>query len=174
VLHLTSRYLFRVGDDWVPLGDKARLGETRNASWAALPSENWIVLSPAESARLVAGNASREGASWEIEKQVAEKMLTSFYPQTENNDVEKNQIEQQTLKARVLSVKEGVAHVRIDGSLRMKHSFYHRDDDNVVRATVVGLLDYDLARKKIRSFQMVTDKATYGRFTFGVAVRSVP
>src|SRR5262249_30092079 len=37
-LHVTSRYLVRKGDELVPLRDQARLGETRNADWRALPS----------------------------------------------------------------------------------------------------------------------------------------
>ena len=53
----------------------------------------------------------------------------------------------------------------------MKHPFYHKDDDNFVAATIVGVLDYNQAAKKIRSLQLATETATYGRTTFGVVVR---
>jgi hypothetical protein len=74
----------------------------------------------------------------------------------------------------VLSVKDGVACVRIDGGLKMKHTFYHKDDDSFVEATVVGLMDVDTGSKKIRSLRLVTDRAEYRGRPFGVAVRSVP
>jgi hypothetical protein len=63
---------------------------------------------------------------------------------------------------------------RLDGAVKMKHPFYHKDDNNFVGATVVGILDYAQATKKIHAFQLTTDKATYGRTTFGVVVRSEP
>ena len=56
----------------------------------------------------------------------------------------------------------------------MKHQFYPgRDDSNFVDATVIGYLDYESGKAGIRSFEMVTDKATYVKEEFGVAVRSV-
>ena len=60
----------------------------------------------------------------------------------------------------------------------MKHPFYHKDDDRYVEASMVGYLDADTTRRRIRSFEMVTDPADYrgsgSDLPYGVAVRSVP
>jgi len=61
----------------------------------------------------------------------------------------------------------------LDGRLRMKHSFYHAEEDNVVEATLVGYVDFETARPRIRTLRIVPNTAAYGGGTFGVAVRSV-
>ena len=172
VLHLTARTLTRKADEWVPV--KPVLGETRSAGWGAFAAEDWVVLNKDECAKLLPDGDVTAGQSWDPDKAVAAKVLKHFYPSTENNDVAKNRIDEQELRATVLSVKDGVVRARLDGSLKMKHRFYHKDDDNFVDATVVGVLDYDQATRKVRALQLATDKATYGRTTFGVVVRSEP
>jgi hypothetical protein len=108
-----------------------------------------------------------------VNKDVSARLLTHFYPPTENNDVSKNRFERQSLKATLVGAVEGSTRARIDGGLRMQHSFYHKADDKMVEATVVGFIDFEPASRTIRSFQLVTDQATYGGGTFGVAVRSL-
>jgi len=57
----------------------------------------------------------------------------------------------------------------------MKHTFYPgRADNNFVNATVAGYLDFEIAPARVRTLRLVTDHATYGVGTFGVAVRSLP
>ncbi len=172
VLHLTARTLTRKADEWAPV--KPTLGETRSGGWGAFAVEDWIVLKKAEGSKLLPEGDASAGKSWDVDKEVAAKVLKHFYPSTENNNVAKNRIDEQQLRATVLSIKDGVVRARLDGVLKMKHPFYHKDDDNFVDATIVGVLDYDQATKKIRSLQLATDKATYGRTTFGVVVRSEP
>jgi hypothetical protein len=106
-------------------------------------------------------------------------LLTHFYPETENNDVTKNRIDEISLKGTMVSLAEGLARVRLDGRLKMKHPFYHKADDKFVEATLVGFLDIDFrdiepGKQSVKSFRLVTDKATYGKRTFAVAVKSVP
>src|SRR6266446_4826715 len=96
-----------------------------------------------------------------------------FYPPTENNDLSRNRFERQSMKATAISVHNGVARARIEGELKMQHSFYHKEDGKAVEATVVGFIDFEPSSRTIRSFQLVTDQATYGGGTFGVAVRSL-
>jgi hypothetical protein len=172
VLHLTARTLTRKGDEWVPV--KPTLGETRSSGWGAYAVEDWIVLTKDECAKFLPEGDVMMGTSWDLNRDVAAKVLKHFYPSTENNNVAKNRIDEQQLRATVLSVKEGVVRARLDGGLKMRHSFYHKDDDNSVDATIVGILDYDAATKTIRSLQLATDRATYGRTNFGVVVRSEP
>jgi hypothetical protein len=172
VLHLTARTLTRKGDEWVPV--KPTLGETRSSGWGAYAAEDWIVFTKDDCAKLLPDGDATAGKSWDLDRELSAKVLTHFYPSTENNNVAKNRIEEQQLRGTVLSVKDGVVRARLDGGLKMKHTFYHKDDDNSVDATIVGILDYDAATKTVRSLQLATEKATYGRTTFGVVVRSEP
>ena len=172
VLHLTARTLRREGDEWVKV--LPRLGATRSSGWGAYAAEDWIVLDREEWTKLLPAVAVKAGVSWELDGGASARILTHVYPSTENNDVSKNRIDRQELKATVLSVQGGVARARVDGRLRMKHPFYHKDDDNFVDATLVGWLEFEPAAKRIRTFQLATDQATYGRMRFGAVVRSVP
>jgi hypothetical protein len=172
VLHLTARTLTRKGDEWAAI--KPTLGETRSAGWGAYAVEDWIVLDKAECRNLLPEGEAAVGQSWDLDKETAAKVLKHFYPSTENNNVAKNRIDEQQLRATVLSIKDDVARARLDGALKMKHPFYHKDDDNFVEAKIVGVLDYNQTAKKIRSLQLATETATYGHTTFGVVVRSEP
>jgi hypothetical protein len=185
VVHLTARYLQRKGDDFVRFDTQAVLGSQKGGNWGDLPSEGWIVLERTEwtkilpSANGVATRDVRPGTSWEPDKVVAAKLLNHFFPPTENTDLAKNRIDEQSLVARVETVENGLARARLDGRLKMKHPFYHKDDGYFVNASLVGYLDIDVATFRVRSFRLVTDDARYsselnsGQF-FGVAVRSVP
>ena len=173
VLHVTARNLVRQGDDYIP--PKVKLGDTRSGSWGAYPGEDWVVLSRADWTKLLPAGAVKEGQTWEPEKDALAKLLLHFYPSSENNDVTTNRIEKQEVKATILSVKDGVATARLDGSLRMKHPFYHKDDDLAVGATFLGVIEFHADKGKVRSLHLATDHAVYGpRMNFGVAVRSVP
>ncbi len=171
VLHLVGRNVVRQQGQDVPT--KTVLGTTRSGNWGAYPVEDWIVLGKEEWSRLVPKGPLTIGRSWELDRQVAAKVLRHFYPSTENNNVSKNRIDRQELKATVVSVKDGIARARIDGGLRMKHTFYHRDDDNFVEATLLGFLDVDVATGRILNTQLITTDATYGRIRFGMALRQV-
>lgn len=177
-LHLTARYLERRGDALV-------LVENAGGNWSALPGEDWILLGGEEQALLLPLDRTPSvGRSWKVDRQVVARLLRRFYPPTENNDLAKNVIEEQTLRAVVTSVGRGTATARLEGRFRMKHPFYHRDDEKYVAGDVVGYLGFDPhpqagTRRAVRSLRMVTDRADYGgpgggRLPFGVALRSAP
>ncbi len=170
VLHLVARNVVRKGGEDVP--HKSVLGTTRSGSWGAYPVEDWIVLSKAEWSRLLPKGAVAPGSTWEPDREMAARVLRHFYPSTENNDLAKNRIDRQELKATVVSVKGPRARARLDGRLRMKHPFYHRDDDNFVEASLLGFLDFE-AGGRLVDLQLMTTEATYGRSRFGIAVRAV-
>jgi hypothetical protein len=156
VLHLTARVL------------------DRNV-WCEFPAEDWIVLSQTEWTSLAPLPALRQGGSYDVAPEVAARLFTHCYPQTENNDVTTNRIDRQSLRGTVESAANGIARVRLDGQVRMKHRFYpNRADDYFVDATLTGFLEADLARGTVRSLRLVTDKATYGPWTFAAALRSLP
>ncbi|HMC65593.1 MAG TPA: hypothetical protein VKI65_11700 [Gemmataceae bacterium] len=152
-------------------------------SWGEFPSENWIVLPRGDWAKLVPPDGARAGTSWDIDKAVAARLLTYFYPQTETchcaldtaeNGPHKHRIERQSLKATIISTDNGLIRTRLQGSVRLKHTFYpDRDDNNVANATVLGYVDFDESGKKVQSLRLVTDQATYGQHKFSVALRSV-
>jgi len=90
----------------------------------------------------------------------------------ENNDVSKNVFEHQHLDAKVVALDPGksTALVKLSGSLKMKHTFYNRPDDNVAEADVLGYLKIDTAARRLVAFDLTTTEATYGRGNFGVGV----
>jgi hypothetical protein len=156
VLHLTAR----------PLGG--------GGSWDGV-SENWIVLAPDEVKKLLPHGPVAAGTAWDLDRAVGATLLRPFYPVTENNDLSKNRIDRQVLKATVVSAEGGLVRARIEGSLKMKHTFYPgREDDNFVEATVAGYLDFEPDKQSVRTLRLVTDRATYGGGKFGVALRSLP
>ena len=167
VLHLTARY--------IPSGE----------GWARMPAEDWIVLWPGEWKKLLPPARSRIGDSWSVDEGVALHLLKNFYPPTANTDLAKNRVENYVFRATVVSDIEGVRRVRIDGELVMKHPFFttgagpasrvlSTDDDYVVSCGIVGYVDTEPAKEKVRSLRIVTTTGTYAKLNFGVALRSVP
>jgi hypothetical protein len=184
VLHLTARYLVARGDgnarkdvddDFVPL--KPVLGGEKSGQWHALPSEDWIVLKEPHWRKLLPEKPVPVGGSWELDRETSAQILTRFYPTTENNDLSSNRIDEQALKGTVISIKEGVVLARLEGTLRMKHTFYpRREDKNMVAATLLGYVEFEQEKPRIRALRLVTDTATYGgaKQHFGAALRLVP
>jgi hypothetical protein len=184
VLHLTARYLVArdqpnarkdIADGFVPL--KPVLGGEKSGQWSALPSEDWLVLKPAQWHKLLPEKPVKVGDSWDVDKATASQILTRFYPTTENNDLSTNRIDEQALKGTVMSVKDGVVRARLEGKLKMKHVFYPRKEDkNMVEATLLGHIEFQRDKPRVRALRLVTDTATYGgaRQHFGAALHLVP
>lgn len=153
-LHLVSR-----GDD--------------RGSWGQFPAENWIILERADWLKIVPAVDVEPGQTWEFDRDVSARILTYFYPQTENNNASIDRIQQQLLRAKVLTVKAGVVTARVDGFLRMQHVFYPgRTDAQPLGAEIVGVLTFIADQPP--SLQLVTTQAEHGRRPFTVAVRTVP
>jgi hypothetical protein len=166
-LHLVARYLEKRGDALVPV-------ENAGGNWSALPGEDWITLRKPEWTCLLPPDKTPVGQTWEVDAAVAVRLLTYFYPPTENNDAARNRFTEMTLRATLL----GPGRVQLAGTLRMEHPFYREEDGKFVAARVSGFLDFDPKTRAIQSFQMATERADYGgkeegRLPFGVAVRSV-
>jgi len=157
--------------DSVPLHLVARSLDGRGA-WNEFPVENWIVLNRDEVNKFFAPKTFVPGTTWDIDREIATKLLTRFYPATENNDVSKNKFDRQSLKATVVAIDDGVARARLEGDMKMEHWFYHKPDRKFVEATVIGFVDFDSGKKEIRSLRLVTDEATYGGGKFAIGLRS--
>jgi hypothetical protein len=183
VLHLVARYLAAKGqaearkdvdDDFVPR--KPALGGEKSGQWTALPSEDWIVLPEARWRKLLPAEGVKVGATWDLDKEVVSELLTRFYPTTENNDLKTNRTEEQSLKATVLSIQDGVVRARLEGTLKMKHAFYpRREDSNKVETALLGMLEFEPGKPAIRELRLVTDRGTYGgpNQHFGAALHRV-
>ena len=139
-------------------------------SWGGT-AENWVVYPPDEVNKLLPAGPVKPGSAWDIDPKLAGRLLVHVYPVTENNDPKKNEIREQSLRGKILTVTDEVAVARLDGRLVMQHDFYHKPDGKVVETDLVGFVEFELAGK-VRSLRLVTDGATYGGGKFGVAVRS--
>jgi hypothetical protein len=148
-------------------------------NWHEFPSENWIVLTRDEWMQLLPsalpGQALREGDSWQLAPALTRKLLTRFYPQTEEtSDADRNRIDEASLRLTATKIGAGVTRARFDGKLRMKHSFYPgKDHEDDVEATLTGFVDFDLAERRIQRMRLITGHATYIGMEFGAALNSV-
>ena len=171
VLHLVARNVVKKGEELVPT--QTKLGETRSAGWGSYPSEDWIVYSKEDAAKLLPRGDVQSGTTWKLDADLSARFLTHFYPTTENNDVKKNKIQKQEVVGTVLSVRDGVARAKLTGHLTMEHWFYHKADGNVVDAKLAGYIDFEPATGKVRALRLITEDATYSRRPFGAVLRSV-
>jgi hypothetical protein len=168
VLHLTARKL------------------TEKGSWNEFPAEDWIVL-PAEKWRnfLPAGSV-KAGDSWVIDQEVSTPILTRFFPQTEcctAKDADllsatgryKHRLEDQALRATVISVESGKVRLALDGRSKVLHQFYpdQRYPPTVSSTKVVGLLIFDPEKGRIESLRLVSEDGKFEKMDMGIAVRSV-
>ena len=142
-------------------------------SWGEIPAEDWIVLTRADWSKLVPTVNVNPGEWWELDRGVSAKILTHFYPQTENTDANPDRIVKLLLIAKALTVKDGVVTARIDGYVMMHHVFYPgRNDAQRLGAEIVGVMTF--APNNPPSLELVTTKAYHGQRWFTVAVRTVP
>jgi len=141
-------------------------------SWGEFPGENWIALSAAEVEKLLPLAST---GSWQIDPALSRKLLTNFYPQTEDiSSADRNRIELQWLRGTVISASGSTALAKLEGALMMQRSFYPgRDDYKPINATLVGFLEFSPAARKVESMALVTEKASYGEEEFGAGMHSV-
>jgi hypothetical protein len=147
-----------------------------HGSWREFPGENWIVLSPAEWNRLLPSTPPKVGDSWEPDSKVALKLLTNFYPQTEDtDDADRNRIAECSLRMKVVSAAPESLTVRLEGTLRMSRRFAPFKGEYLpLAADVLGFMEVSTGTPHIRRFNLTTWKAAYGAEEFGVALRYLP
>ena len=114
------------------------------------------------------------GEKWQIDLVLSQKLLTNFYPQTEDtSSADRNRIDEHSLTATMLETKNGTLLVRLDGLLRMHRSFYPgRSDYKPVEARLVGFMDINTAGRRIETMALVTEKGRYGAEEFGAALHT--
>jgi hypothetical protein len=148
---------------------------SNTGSWREFPAENWIVLDHTESNTLLPPGEAKLNTSWVAPPEVANKLLSWFYPQTEDTSrTNRSRIIREMLRMTVVTLEGGMARARIEGSLRMVHSFYPgRDSGEVVEAKLLGFMDFSPAERRIQRLRLVTENATYKDEWFDAALRSV-
>jgi hypothetical protein len=164
VLHLTARDLGRPKVELSVVKDRS----CNVGSWNNFASENSIVLEKAEWTKLLPPAGEK---SWTLPQDVVSKFLVYFYPQIEANVVSNHRVNEAPLKASIASSDKDGIRIRIDGRLQMKRV----QDPNAifVDAPLVGYIDVDPSKRRIRSFRLMTESGDCGGRKFGVAVRSV-
>jgi hypothetical protein len=153
-------------------------------TWNEFPVENWTVLSPAEAAKLLPAGDVMVGQSWELDKEVTAKFLTNFLPNGFNYaSYHKVTIQEQSLKATVVSVEKGVVRARLEGNLKLKHKTLNfqvsppADAEEFAQMPLAGYLDFESGKKpQLRAVRLLADRATArdGEVVYAVGVRSVP
>jgi hypothetical protein len=147
--------------------------ENQKQSWQGYPAENWLLIPKAEWSKFLPPAGSK---SFEVDPAVAKKILTFFYPGTEDthsNQVDRNVIEKASIRATVQSDGGAKTLIRLDATLKMDRPFYpgHPEHKAVpLDARAVGYVE--IASSKIVSFRMATEQATFGGKKFGAAVES--
>jgi len=132
-------------------------------SWHEFPSENWIVLSKAEWQQLLPAAGTARAASWAVPKPVAVKLVEWIYPQNEEKTgVNRSRVDIADLKMTLVTLENGLARARIDGQVKLMHSFYPggKAEDFAI-SELSGYLDFNVAERRIQRLRLVTDKAAY-------------
>lgn len=142
-------------------------------SWQHYPAENWLIFPKADWMKFLPPTGAK---AWDVDSAVAKRLLTFFYPGTEDtqsNQVDRNVIESATIQAKVVSNGGKKSLVRLEAALKMVRPFYpgHPEHKAVpIEAKAVGYLEIESSR--IVSFRMATESATFGGKKFGVAVET--
>jgi hypothetical protein len=151
--------------------------EKQNGSgfWHDLVGEDWIVYSREEWTKFLPADNAAPGSTWDVNRSVATKLLSHFYPTVEDFGHATNEIRAMSMKATLVSNDR----VRLDISLKLGlYTYPHpggkpADLPTAVEATAVGVIDFDPAKKTINRIVIATESATMNGGYFAVAVRSV-
>ncbi len=156
VLHLVSRSL-------------------AGGSWHEFPSENWIVLSRAEWGQLLPAGPVAPNTSWEVPRPVAVKLAEWVYPQNEEKtQVNRSRVDLAAFRMTVATLEGGLARARIDGKVRLKHTFYPgMQNEDYADSELQGFVDFDVAQRSVQRLRMVTTKATYSGIDFRASLVSM-
>jgi len=148
---------------------------SEGGSWHEFPSENWIVLSKPEWQKLLPPAGAARGASWPVPKPVAVKLVEWIYPQNEEKTgVNRSRVDIADLKMTLVTVENGRARAKIEGQVKLMHSFYPggKSEDFAI-SILSGYMDFDMTEGVIQRLRIVTDKALYNQNPFRASVISM-
>jgi hypothetical protein len=152
-------------------------------TWNEFPVEDWIVLSPAEAARLLPPGEVAVASSWEMDKTVAARFLTKFLPNGFGYaGYHKTRVAELALKATVVSVDQGIARARITGAMKLTHQTLNfqvsppAPIEQIAVVPLTGFIDFAPGEHRVRALRLLSDRATarQGEVEYAVALRSMP
>jgi hypothetical protein len=144
-------------------------------SWHEFPSENWIVLSRAEWTQLLPAETVAAKVSWTVPQPVAVRLAEWVYPQNEEKTSKnRSRIDQADFRLTVVSVQGNLARARIDGKVKLLHSFYPGGQaQDFAVSELTGYMDFNLAEHRIQRIRLVTTKANYNATPFAASLVSM-
>jgi hypothetical protein len=157
IFHLVSRRL--------PIG----------GSWNEYPAENWIVLPKSDWTQMLPPGDATVKTSWDVPVPVATKLVEWLYPQNEETKREnRSRVDIASLHLTITTIRDSVARARIDGKVKLRHSFYPgKPAEDYAESKLLGYVDFDLHQHVIERLRMVTTQGTYTTFEFGASIVSV-
>ena len=147
----------------------------QGGSWHEFPAENWIVLSKSETAQLLPAGTPARGATWQVPKPVAVKLVEWFYPQNEEKTgANRSRVDLADLRMTVTTLENGLARARIAGKVVLQHSFYpNGKSEDLAASELEGYIDFRVADRTIQRLRLVTDKAAYNGTPFRTSLVSM-
>jgi hypothetical protein len=144
-------------------------------SWNEYPAENWIVLGKSEWTQLLPPKDIALKASWDVPLPVAVKLVEWVYPQNEEVELQnRSRVDIASLHLTVTDLREGAGRARIDGKVRLRHSFYPgKPSEDYATSKLLGYMDFDLNQGVVQRLRMVTVEATYTTAEFATSVVSI-
>jgi hypothetical protein len=144
-------------------------------SWHEFPAENWIVLSRAEWTQLLPREALTLKTSWEVPRPVAVKLAEWVYPQNEEKtQVNRSRVDVAAFRMTVVTMENGLVRTRIDGKVRLKHSFSPGGGaEDYADSELVGFVDFDMSKRTVQRLRLVTNKAIYAGTEFRASLVSM-
>jgi hypothetical protein len=106
---------------------------------------------------------------------VALKLAEWVYPQNEEKtQANRSRVDVAAFRMTVLALEGGLARARIDGKVRLKHTFYPGgQSEDFADSELLGFVDFDVAQRTVQRLRMATTKATYGGTDFRASLVSM-
>ena len=144
-------------------------------SWHEFPSENWIVLSRDEWTQLLPAGTVAANASWTVPQPVAVRLAEWVYPQNEEKTSKnRSRVDQADFRLTVVSMQGALTRVRIDGKIKLLHSFYPGGQaQDFAVSELTGYMDFNFAEHRIQRIRIVTTKANYNTNPFASSLVSM-
>jgi len=137
---------------------------TAKGNWREYPAENWTVLPKDQLADLLPPEPQiRPGQVWSVRDQTARAILTTLYPATEEDSrKDRNIIQKSSMKARIVSIDDGIVVARVDAAWTGKRSFYPgREPDHHLDVKAEGFIRFPVDRSDVFSFALATTSAWF-------------
>jgi hypothetical protein len=124
-------------------------------------SQDWVDLAASEWAKLRPADDAREGTTWQVPDNVADRVFQQFYPPGPFWTVKEVKMVARSLSARVAGVDGDAVKVRLEGTFELTYPAEWRPVHGRVKGSVVGYLTYDRGKKAITDFRLTTTEGEY-------------